>query len=87
MFTGDLFETEDQRNWTDASFKTYCTPIGLAHPFRAEPGQRFEQSVTIRVDEGGRRGPRECRRPNGRRSTLGADDRPAPASRGTGVGQ
>ena len=25
-FEGDLFETEDQRNWTDASFKTFSTP-------------------------------------------------------------
>lgn len=25
-FHGDVFETEDQRNWTDASFKTYSTP-------------------------------------------------------------
>jgi hypothetical protein len=23
-----VFETEDQRNWTDASFKTYTPPIG-----------------------------------------------------------
>ena len=26
-FEGDIFEMEDQRNWTDASFKTYCTPL------------------------------------------------------------
>lgn len=24
---GDPFEMEDQRNWTDASFKTFCTPL------------------------------------------------------------
>ena len=29
LMRGDTFETEDERNWTDASFKTYCTPIGL----------------------------------------------------------
>jgi hypothetical protein len=29
-FSGDIFEMEDQRNWTDASFKTYCTPFGKA---------------------------------------------------------
>ncbi|MEZ4515963.1 MAG: hypothetical protein R3C44_03665 [Chloroflexota bacterium] len=28
-FEGDLFEMEDQRNWTDGSFKTYCTPLAL----------------------------------------------------------
>lgn len=27
-FEGDVFEMEDQRNWTDASYKTYCTPWG-----------------------------------------------------------
>ena len=25
-FEGDLWETEDHRNWTDANFKTYSTP-------------------------------------------------------------
>ncbi len=31
-FAGDVFETEDQRNWTDASFKTYSTPLTLPFP-------------------------------------------------------
>ena len=26
---GDAWETEDHRNWTDASFKTYCRPLVL----------------------------------------------------------
>jgi hypothetical protein len=49
LFEGDLFEMEDQRNWTDASFKTYCTPLKLGYPFDASPGQRFSQKVTIQV--------------------------------------
>ncbi len=49
-FEGDLFEMEDQRNWTDASFKTYCTPIALGYPHRATRGQRFHQVVRITVD-------------------------------------
>jgi D-apionolactonase len=49
LFEGDLFEIEDQRNWTDASFKTYCTPLKLGYPFDASPGQRFSQKVTIQV--------------------------------------
>ena len=49
LFEGDLFEVEDQRNWTDASFKTYCTPLSLGYPFEASSGQRFSQRVTIRV--------------------------------------
>ena len=48
-FEGDLFEMEDQRNWTDASFKTYSTPLALGFPHRARAGQRFRQSVEIRL--------------------------------------
>ena len=44
---GDLFETEDQRNWTDASFKTYSTPLALGFPHDAEAGRRFRQSVRL----------------------------------------
>ena len=31
-FEGDLFEMEDQRNWTDPPFKTFCTPSRLECP-------------------------------------------------------
>lgn len=34
--SGELFETEDQRNWTDPSFKTYGTPLRMGYP-RAFP--------------------------------------------------
>lgn len=47
QFAGDLFEMEDQRNWTDASFKTYSTPLALGFPRRAQAGQRFRQSVEV----------------------------------------
>jgi hypothetical protein len=48
-FEGDLFEMEDQRNWTDGSFKTYCTPLSLGYPFQAHAGQSFKQRVTLTV--------------------------------------
>jgi D-apionolactonase len=48
-FEGDLFEMEDQRNWTDASFKTYCTPLSLGFPHQARQGQRIKQSFTVSV--------------------------------------
>ncbi|MFD2329938.1 hypothetical protein ACFSR7_11870 [Cohnella sp. GCM10020058] len=48
-FDGDSFEMEDQRNWTDASYKTYCTPLDLPFPVRLEAGQRLTQSVLIRI--------------------------------------
>jgi D-apionolactonase len=44
---GDLFEMEDQRNWTDASFKTYSTPLQLGFPHQAEQGQRIAQRVRL----------------------------------------
>jgi D-apionolactonase len=46
-FEGDLFEMEDQRNWTDGSFKTYCTPLSLGYPFTGNTGQKFAQRVGI----------------------------------------
>ncbi len=48
-FTGDAFELEDQRNWTDASFKTFCTPLELPFPVEVKPGERVRQSVTVQV--------------------------------------
>lgn len=47
--TGEVFEMEDQRNWTDASFKTYCRPLALPFPYRIEPGQTVTQEVRVRV--------------------------------------
>jgi D-apionolactonase len=49
-FEGDLFEMEDQRNWTDGSFKTYCTPLSLGYPHQAHAGQSFSQQVTLTVE-------------------------------------
>lgn len=48
---GDLFETQDHRNWADANFKTYGTPLAAGFPMDAEPGQKFHQAVTL-VPEG-----------------------------------
>lgn len=46
-FEGDVFEMEDQRNWTDASYKTYCTPLELPFPVDVPAGTRIHQSVTL----------------------------------------
>lgn len=48
-FTGDIFEMEDQRNWTDTSYKTYCTPLRLPFPVEVKAGTRISQSVTLRL--------------------------------------
>lgn len=47
---GDTFEMEDQRNWSDASYKTYVRPLALPWPYilPAEVPQR--QAVTLRIE-------------------------------------
>ncbi|MBC8101005.1 MAG: hypothetical protein H7Z41_00265 [Cytophagales bacterium] len=51
-FSGDAFEMEDQRNWLDASFKTYSTPLALPMPVLVPPGTRVRQSVTLSLSGG-----------------------------------
>lgn len=54
-FDGEIFETEDQRNWTDASFKTYCTP--LEQPFPIEIDARTQVNQGIGLELARRAGP------------------------------
>ncbi len=44
---GEAFEMEDQRNWSDASFKTYGRPLELPWPFVLPAGVPIEQSVAV----------------------------------------
>jgi D-apionolactonase len=46
---GDTFEMEDQRNWTDASFKTYVRPLSRGFPYRVEPGQILKQEIALSI--------------------------------------
>ncbi|QHK19042.1 hypothetical protein GU243_03940 [Pseudarthrobacter psychrotolerans] len=46
-FTGDVFETEDQRNWTDGSFKTYSTPLARPFPVDVAAGDAVRQAVRL----------------------------------------
>ncbi len=46
---GKIFEMEDQRNWTDASYKTYCTPLDLPFPVSIEKGENLYQEVKLNV--------------------------------------
>ncbi|HET9894024.1 MAG TPA: hypothetical protein VFQ44_03750 [Streptosporangiaceae bacterium] len=50
IFTGDQFEIEDQRNWTDDSFKAYSRfpPVGEA-PEQMIAGTQLRQSVSVSV--------------------------------------
>lgn len=47
---GDVFEMEDQRNWTDASYKTYCTPLELPFPAHLKKGDTVTQEVELLID-------------------------------------
>lgn len=49
-FSGDVFEMEDQRNWTDASFKTYSRPLALPYPYRLSAGEQIRQTIAIRIE-------------------------------------
>ena len=46
-FEGEVFEMEDQRNWTDASFKTYCTPLEIPYPVQLSKGDKVWQKIRI----------------------------------------
>ena len=47
---GDIFEMEDQRNWTDASYKTYVRPLAKPWPYTLEKEHSITQCVTLTVD-------------------------------------
>lgn len=49
LMEGDTYEMEDQRNWTDASYKTYVRPLALPWPYRIEPGEKIDQTITVTV--------------------------------------
>ncbi len=46
-FHGDGFETEDHRNWTDANFKTYGTPLYLPFPVEMIAGAEVHQRIEV----------------------------------------
>jgi hypothetical protein len=48
---GDAFEMEDQRNWTDPSFKTYVRSMDDPRPYELAQGSTFAQSVTLKVSD------------------------------------
>lgn len=46
---GDAFEMEDQRNWTDASFKTYVRPLSKPRPYVMPEGAHDLQRIEIEI--------------------------------------
>ncbi len=51
--SGEVFEMEDQRNWSDASFKTYCRPLAKPRPFAWAAGEEVAQTVTLTLAQTG----------------------------------
>lgn len=49
QFSGEQFEMEDQRNWSDASFKTYCRPLAKPFPYLIKAGEASQQSIDIQL--------------------------------------
>jgi hypothetical protein len=49
-FEGDTFEMEDQRNWSDASYKTYVRPLALPWPYLIAQGEEGKQAVDVRIE-------------------------------------
>lgn len=45
--TGDEYEMEDQRNWTDASYKTYIRPLSKPRPYRIAAGEVLRQEIRL----------------------------------------
>ncbi|QKD05174.1 D-apionate lactonase [Mesorhizobium loti] len=46
---GDVFEMEDQRNWSDASYKTYVRPLALPWPYVLPAGETNRQTISLRI--------------------------------------
>ena len=49
--TGDTFEMEDQRQWNDASYKTYSRPLELPWPYTLSKGESLHQSASVTLLE------------------------------------
>lgn len=46
-FDGDRFETQDHRNWIDANWKTYGTPLEFGFPMDIKEGSELYQRVVL----------------------------------------
>ncbi|RXT29944.1 hypothetical protein B5P46_02485 [Rhizobium leguminosarum] len=44
---GDTFEMEDQRNWSDASYKTYVRPLALPWPYEIAANRPVRQKTSL----------------------------------------
>lgn len=82
-FSGEVFEMEDQRNWTDASYKTYCRPLGWPRPYAVAAGETITQRIEVRVEGEGQRAIGQASRQAGRvpKITIAAEPALAPLTK------
>lgn len=73
---GDVFEMEDQRNWSDASYKTYVRPLSRPWPFTMEAGVPNRQFVQLRILDRGNSEPQvtNCSEDRTIRIEIGSED-------------
>jgi hypothetical protein len=71
---GDTFEMEDQRNWSDASLKTYCTPLEQARPVQVREGTEVSQKVMLSLE--GKAPARPVESKTGRSVVLSVGEKP-----------
>lgn len=69
-FEGDVFEMEDQRLWTDASFKIYCTPLSRPYPAEIQAGTCVSQSIQVEAHPPKSRSGRWITLPSNERSAV-----------------
>ncbi|UWU31611.1 hypothetical protein N2600_25785 (plasmid) [Rhizobium sp. WSM1274] len=48
---GDTFEMEDQRNWSDASYKTYVRPLALPWPYQIPADRPVRQKTSLIIKD------------------------------------
>ena len=51
LMEGDTFEMEDQRNWSDASYKTYVRPLALPWPYQIPANERQTQRIVLSITD------------------------------------
>ena len=52
-FEGETFEMEDQRNWSDGSYKTYCRPLKVPFTYEISEGEIVRQAIRVDVSGDG----------------------------------
>lgn len=50
VFDGARFEMEDQRNWADSTFKSYCPPLNEPRPIVFKSGERALYSLSFSAE-------------------------------------